>query len=244
MVKAASVNSKAQMASYLVAYRIAKCKKPHDSWGSHTPRCSWYGVNYDWWDNRRTIESYPPVQWHSCKTYMQLFRWSWRTYKETKRQTFCICKWTRLLAVIKTVYLFRMFDLSIPSQWVRICCFASTSHAEQQLMSSTGFLTVTWQNTDWNGRTVWAFARMAHRPCQGKEVDCRHFSPNAQWTHCVIHREARASRQFSSELNKVLTDVVSVTWQCILMIHYCMVLSVCVLYLFIVWFYSEKCLPF
>ena len=29
MVKAASVNSKAQMASYRVAYRIAQCKKPH-----------------------------------------------------------------------------------------------------------------------------------------------------------------------------------------------------------------------
>jgi len=29
MVKAASVNSKAQMASFKVAYRIAQCKKPH-----------------------------------------------------------------------------------------------------------------------------------------------------------------------------------------------------------------------
>ncbi len=29
MVKAASVNSKAQMASYRVAYRIAQSKKPH-----------------------------------------------------------------------------------------------------------------------------------------------------------------------------------------------------------------------
>lgn len=35
-------------------------------------------------------------------------------------------------------------------------------------------------------------------------------SPNAEWTHCVIHREALASKHISPELNEVMTDVVSV----------------------------------
>lgn len=35
-------------------------------------------------------------------------------------------------------------------------------------------------------------------------------APDAQRTHCVIHREALASRQLSPELNEILTDVVSI----------------------------------
>lgn len=35
-------------------------------------------------------------------------------------------------------------------------------------------------------------------------------SPNAKWTHCVIHREALASRHLSSELSEVMTDIVGV----------------------------------
>lgn len=35
-------------------------------------------------------------------------------------------------------------------------------------------------------------------------------SPNAEWTHCVIHREALASRHLSSELSEVMTDIVGV----------------------------------
>lgn len=35
-------------------------------------------------------------------------------------------------------------------------------------------------------------------------------APDAQWKHCVIHREALVSRQLSPELNEILTDVVSI----------------------------------
>jgi len=45
---------------------------------------------------------------------------------------------------------------------------------------------------------------------RGLQALIKRVSPNAQWTHCVIHREALASRQLSPELNKVLTEVVSV----------------------------------
>jgi hypothetical protein len=34
-------------------------------------------------------------------------------------------------------------------------------------------------------------------------------SPNVQWTHCMIHREALASKQLSPELNAVMTDVIA-----------------------------------
>ncbi|XP_040297427.1 zinc finger BED domain-containing protein 5-like [Bufo bufo] len=35
-------------------------------------------------------------------------------------------------------------------------------------------------------------------------------SPNAEWTHCILHREALASRHLSSELNEVMTDIIGV----------------------------------
>uniref|UniRef100_A0A8C7Y7X1 DUF4371 domain-containing protein n=1 Tax=Oryzias sinensis TaxID=183150 RepID=A0A8C7Y7X1_9TELE len=35
-------------------------------------------------------------------------------------------------------------------------------------------------------------------------------SPNVEWTHCVIHREALASRKLSSELSEVMSDIVGV----------------------------------
>ncbi|XP_030580905.1 zinc finger BED domain-containing protein 5-like [Archocentrus centrarchus] len=35
-------------------------------------------------------------------------------------------------------------------------------------------------------------------------------SPHAEWTHCIIHREALASRQLSPELSEVMTDIIGV----------------------------------
>nr|XP_055067936.1 zinc finger BED domain-containing protein 5-like [Misgurnus anguillicaudatus] len=43
---------------------------------------------------------------------------------------------------------------------------------------------------------------------KGLQALIKRVAPKAQWTHCVIHREALASKQLSSELNEVLTDVV------------------------------------
>ena len=54
--------------------------------------------------------------------------------------------------------------------------FAGTSKVEPQMMSSLSFLTGIWQNMDWSGRTVSVFARMEHRPWQGKGGDCRAWS--------------------------------------------------------------------
>ncbi|XP_062250231.1 zinc finger BED domain-containing protein 5-like [Platichthys flesus] len=45
---------------------------------------------------------------------------------------------------------------------------------------------------------------------RGLQALIKQVSPNAQWTHCVIHREALASKQLSPELNNVLADVVNV----------------------------------
>ena len=35
-------------------------------------------------------------------------------------------------------------------------------------------------------------------------------SPNAERTHCVIHREALASRHFSSDISEVMTDIIGI----------------------------------
>ncbi len=44
----------------------------------------------------------------------------------------------------------------------------------------------------------------------GLQALIKRVAPDAHWTHCVIHREALASKQLSPELNEVLTEVVSV----------------------------------
>lgn len=35
-------------------------------------------------------------------------------------------------------------------------------------------------------------------------------SPNAEWTHCVIHREALASRHLYTELSEVMMDIIGI----------------------------------
>lgn len=35
-------------------------------------------------------------------------------------------------------------------------------------------------------------------------------SPNAEWTHCVIHRDALASRHLYSELSEVMMDIIGI----------------------------------
>ncbi|KAA8587845.1 hypothetical protein FQN60_016707, partial [Etheostoma spectabile] len=44
----------------------------------------------------------------------------------------------------------------------------------------------------------------------GMQALIKRVAADAHWTHCVIHREALASRQLSPELNEVLTEVVNV----------------------------------
>ncbi|KAI4804158.1 hypothetical protein KUCAC02_025795 [Chaenocephalus aceratus] len=44
----------------------------------------------------------------------------------------------------------------------------------------------------------------------GLQALIKRVAPDAQWTHCVIHREALASRQLSPDLNEIFNEVVSV----------------------------------
>ncbi|KAK5870459.1 hypothetical protein PBY51_003403 [Eleginops maclovinus] len=43
----------------------------------------------------------------------------------------------------------------------------------------------------------------------GLQALIKRVSPNVHWTHCMIHREALASKQLSPELNEVMTDVIA-----------------------------------
>ncbi|XP_063323043.1 zinc finger BED domain-containing protein 5 [Pelmatolapia mariae] len=43
----------------------------------------------------------------------------------------------------------------------------------------------------------------------GLQALIKRVSPNVQWTHCMIHREALASKQLSPELSNVMTDVIT-----------------------------------
>uniref|UniRef100_A0A3Q4HQ00 Zinc finger BED domain-containing protein 5-like n=1 Tax=Neolamprologus brichardi TaxID=32507 RepID=A0A3Q4HQ00_NEOBR len=43
----------------------------------------------------------------------------------------------------------------------------------------------------------------------GLQALIKRVSPNVQWTHCMIHREALGSKQLSADLSNVMTDVVT-----------------------------------
>ncbi len=43
----------------------------------------------------------------------------------------------------------------------------------------------------------------------GLQALVKRVSPNVQWTHCMIHREALASKQVSPELKDVMTDIIA-----------------------------------
>lgn len=43
----------------------------------------------------------------------------------------------------------------------------------------------------------------------GLQALIKRISPNVQWTHCMIHREALASKQLSLELNDVMTHIIA-----------------------------------
>ncbi|XP_040896345.1 zinc finger BED domain-containing protein 5 [Toxotes jaculatrix] len=43
----------------------------------------------------------------------------------------------------------------------------------------------------------------------GLQALIKRVSPSVQWTHCMIHREALASKQLSPELNDVMTDIIA-----------------------------------
>ncbi|KAK2847350.1 hypothetical protein Q5P01_010349 [Channa striata] len=45
---------------------------------------------------------------------------------------------------------------------------------------------------------------------KGLQALIKKASANAEWTHCIIHREALASRQLSPELSEVMTDIIGV----------------------------------
>lgn len=75
MVKAASVNSKAQMASYRVAYRIAQSKKPHTIAEQLILPAALDMVSIMLDETSAAkLKANSPVKRHSCKTYMQHFK--------------------------------------------------------------------------------------------------------------------------------------------------------------------------
>ncbi|QQP58433.1 Scan domain-containing protein 3-like protein [Caligus rogercresseyi] len=43
----------------------------------------------------------------------------------------------------------------------------------------------------------------------GLQVLIKRVSPNVQWTQCMIHREALASKQQSPELNDIMTHAIA-----------------------------------
>lgn len=45
---------------------------------------------------------------------------------------------------------------------------------------------------------------------KGLQALIKKASPNTEWTYCVIHREALASRHLSSELSEVMTEIIGV----------------------------------
>lgn len=92
------------------------------------------------------------------------------------------CQWHRWYETYRTILKNKslknwdVFSLSSgqSNKEGKIFCFAKMSKVQQQRICSSAFFTVTWQNMGWNGKSMWVFAQLVHRSCQGKQSDCRH----------------------------------------------------------------------
>lgn len=201
--KAASVNSKALMASYKVTYRIAQCKKPH----------------------KIAEELILPAALDMVSTMLDDTSAEKLKAVPLSNDTVarCICDISddleeQLTEKMKNKRFALQVDEAIDSSkdclFIAYVRFVMSESLYEDLLfckyvpSRATDLTehgLKWENC--LGVCTDGAQTMAGKK-KGLQALIKRVSPNAQWTHCVIHRET--SRQMSPELNKVLNDVVGV----------------------------------
>ncbi|XP_049322931.1 zinc finger BED domain-containing protein 5-like [Astyanax mexicanus] len=217
MVKAASVNSKAQMASYRVAYRVAQCKKPHTIAEQLIlpAAVDMVSVMLDEISaaKLKTIPlSNDTIARRICDISNDLEA---QLIDKLKENRFAIqvdeaTDSSKNCLFISYVRFVNSESLTMSEDLLFCKSVQTRATAEELFKIMDSYFTeheLKWENCVGfcsDGAQTMAGKR------KGLQALVKRAAPDAQWTHCIIHREALASRQLSPELNEVLTAVVDV----------------------------------
>ena len=214
-VKTASVKNNALLASYKVAYRIAQCKKPHtiaedlilpaalDMVSTMLDEKSAEKLKAVPLSNdtvARRISDISDDLEEQLTEKLKDKRFALQVDEATDSNKDCL-----LIAYVRFVTSESLYEDLLFCKYI-----TSRATADELFKLLDSYLTehgLKWENCI--GVCTDGAHTMAGKK-QGLQALIKRVSPNAQWTHCVIHREALASRQMSPELNDVLTDVIRV----------------------------------
>ncbi|KAK7938700.1 hypothetical protein WMY93_002026 [Mugilogobius chulae] len=213
-VKVTSVNHAAQLASYKVAHRIALCKKPHtiaeelilpaaidmvscliDEKSAQKLKC--IPLSNDT-VGRRIVDISNDIEEQLIEAIRQS-KYALQVDEATVNNKDCL-----LIAYVRFIA-----QDALSEEFLFCTNVTGRATADQLFQIINDYLSkhkIKWE--DCVGICTDGARSMAGHKT-GLRALIQRVSPNAQWTHCVIHREALASKQLSSELSETLTDVVS-----------------------------------
>lgn len=212
MVKAASVNSKAQIASYRVEYRIAQSKKTQTIAEQLILPAALDMVSIMLDETSAAkLKAIPlsndTVARRICKISSdlqeQIFkdsRFALQVDEATDSNKDCL-----FISYVRFVNGGSLFEDLLFCKYIK-----NRATADELFKIMDSYFKehgLKWENCVGfcsDGAQTMAGSR------NGLQALIKRVVPDAHWMHCVIHREALASRQLSPELNDVLTEVVSV----------------------------------
>lgn len=215
MVKVASMTSKAQMASFKVAHKIALCKKPHTIAEQLILPAAIDMVTIMLDEaSAAKLKAVPlsndTVARRICDISSDLEEQIIEKIKE-RRFALQVDEATDISRDCLFICYVRYADAMSISEEMLFCKYVKGRATAEELFGMLNeYLSqhgLKWENCVGfcsDGAQIMAGKR------KGLQALIKRVAPEAQWTHCIIHREALASRQLSPSLNEVLTDVVSV----------------------------------
>ncbi len=175
-------------------------------------RCHRYGVSYAWWGECREIKDYPGVKWHHVKTNSRYCKLHWGTAHwkiKGKRYALQVDEATDSNKDSLLIAYVRFVDFESLNEDLLFCKYIpKRATADELFKMIDSYLTeagIKWE--DCLGICTDGAQTMAGKR-GGLQALIKRVAPKAQWTHCIIHREALASRQLSPTLNDVLSEVV------------------------------------
>ncbi|XP_053171455.1 zinc finger BED domain-containing protein 5-like [Scomber japonicus] len=214
-VKATSVNQRALLASYKVAYQIARCKKPHTIGeelilpaaldmvsvmldDASAAKLKTIPLSND--TVARRINDIANDLQDQLVENLKDKRFALQFDEATDSNKDCL-----FIAYVRFDMTNSLCEDLLFCKYVR-----DRATAEELFKMLDCFLTengLKWENCIGvcsDGAQTMAGVR------KGLRTLIKKASPNAEWTHCVLHREALASRHLSSELSEVMTDILGV----------------------------------
>ncbi|KAM3868917.1 zinc finger BED domain-containing protein 5-like [Diretmus argenteus] len=213
-VKTASVSSNAQLASYKVAYRVAQCKKPHTIAEELLLPAAMDMVScmvdektaqklkaIPLSDNTiaRRIDDLSNDIEEQLAEKIKDKRFALQVDEATDSNKDCL-----LIAYV------RYIDGEEISEDLLFCKYVTGRATADELFkiidTYLSEAAIKWE--DCVGVCTDGAQAMAGKR-SGLQALIKRAAPNAVWTHCIIHREALASKQLSPELNSVLSDVIA-----------------------------------